>query len=194
MSFAERFVLWLHVAFAVFTIGPITLAISSTPRYIRKRDTAILRYLARITTIFTVASLTVLIFGIILGQQLNDFTHPWLTAALTLFLVAFVLLLMIIRDQRSAIRAVEEAMAAGGRGGSDDDALAALEPAGGAQAALGPGTIGGSTGEAPQGAVSAGGTPVAEHVASVERGRIVAMGGVVNLIWLAVLVLMVWQP
>jgi hypothetical protein len=31
-------------------------------------------------------------------------------------------------------------------------------------------------------------------VASMERGRIAAMGGVVNLIWLVILVLMVWQP
>jgi hypothetical protein len=34
----------------------------------------------------------------------------------------------------------------------------------------------------------------AAHVAAVERGRIAAMGGVVNLIWLVILVLMVWQP
>jgi hypothetical protein len=31
-------------------------------------------------------------------------------------------------------------------------------------------------------------------LAPVERGRIAAMGGVVNLIWLVVLALMVWQP
>jgi hypothetical protein len=35
---------------------------------------------------------------------------------------------------------------------------------------------------------------LAADIASVERGRIAAMGGVVNLIWLVILVLMVWQP
>jgi uncharacterized membrane protein SirB2 len=186
MSFADRFVLWLHIAFAVFTIGPITLAISSTPRYIRKRDTAILRYLARITMIFTVGALTVLIFGVALGQQLHDFSKPWLTAALTLFLVAIVLLVMIMRDQRAAIRAVEDALAASPRGGSDADVVAELEGGGsspgGAQSAQG------------EGASASPAYAVAAHIASVERGRIVAMGGVVNLIWLAVLALMVWQP
>jgi hypothetical protein len=31
MSFTDRLVLWLHVAFVIFTIGPVTLAIMSTP-------------------------------------------------------------------------------------------------------------------------------------------------------------------
>ena len=31
------------------------------------------------------------------------------------------------------------------------------------------------------------------HVATVERGRIASIGGVVSLIWLAILVLMVWN-
>ena len=109
MSFGDRLILWLHIAFAIFTIGPVTLAISSTPRYIRNRDVAILRYLTRITAIFTVGSLLVLVFGVILGQIKHDFSRPWLTAALTLFLVAIVLLVLIMRDQRRAIRALAPA-------------------------------------------------------------------------------------
>jgi hypothetical protein len=188
MSFADRLVLWLHIGFAIFTIGPVTLAISSTPRYIRKRDLAILRYLTRITVIFTLGSLLVLVFGVVLGQLDHDFDHPWLTAAMTLFLVAIVLLALIIRDQRRAIKAITPAEAAvpdanvsaddnADSGGSGDDA--ADDPVTGAEGA---------------GQQSAGGATLAEHVASVERGRIAAMGGVVNLLWLVILVLMVWQP
>ena len=59
MSFGDRLVLWLHIAFAIFTIGPVALAISSTPRYIRRRDVPVLRYLSRTTMIFTAASLLV---------------------------------------------------------------------------------------------------------------------------------------
>jgi hypothetical protein len=33
----------------------------------------------------------------------------------------------------------------------------------------------------------------APHIANVERGRIASMTGVVSLIWLAILVLMVWN-
>jgi hypothetical protein len=31
-------------------------------------------------------------------------------------------------------------------------------------------------------------------VATVERGRIASMAGIVTLIWLVILVLMIWQP
>ena len=106
MSFTDRLVLWLHIGFAIFTVGPVALAISSTPRYIRRRDVPVLRYLTRITLIFTIGSLLVLVFGIVLGQLDHDFAHPWLTAAMTLFVVAIVLLVLIIRDQRRAIKAL----------------------------------------------------------------------------------------
>ncbi len=168
MSFTDKLILWLHIAFVIFTLGPVTLAISSTPRYIRKRDVAILRYLTRITTIFAILSLGVLIFGVILGDLVSDFSHPWLTASLTLFLVTLVLLGLIVRDQRRAIKAL--------------DAAAAYPPDGGPGEEEAPG---------PQAASS---LSAAVHVASVERGRVALMGGIVNLIWLAILALMVWQP
>ncbi len=45
MSFSDHAVLWLHVAAAVFTIGPVTAAVMATPRYIRKRNTVVVGYL-----------------------------------------------------------------------------------------------------------------------------------------------------
>jgi hypothetical protein len=45
MSFSDHVVLWLHIAAAIFTIGPGTAAIMSTPRYIRKRNTVVVGYL-----------------------------------------------------------------------------------------------------------------------------------------------------
>jgi hypothetical protein len=205
MSFTDRLVLWLHVGFAIFTIGPVTLAISSTPRYIRKRDVAILRYLTRITAIFTIGSLLVLVLGIILSQLNHDFSHPWLTASLTLFLVAIVLLALIMRDQRRAIKALtapagstQPAGSADGLGGDAD--VVAVEPAGGRRGSAagepGSGAAGNPAIQADHsaGQLPAGPATLAEHIASVEHGRIAAMGGVVNLIWLAILALMVWQP
>ncbi len=211
MSFTDRLVLWLHIGFAIFTIGPVALAISSTPRYIRRRDVPVLRYLARITMIFTAGSLLVLVFGVVLGQIDHDFSHPWLTAAMTLFVVAIVLLILIIRDQRRAIRAITPAAAAAPAGagpvatgpadGADAPATAG-EPgqAGATGAGTAPGAIhtaadpAQSAAAAPESGGVAAGATLAEHVASVERGRIAGMGGVVNLIWLVILVLMVWQP
>ena len=186
MSFTDRLVLWLHIGFAIFTIGPVALAISSTPRYIRLRDAAVLRYLSRITVIFTLGSLLVLIAGIVLAQLKHDFSRPWLTVAMTLFVVAIVLLVLVIRDQRRAIKALspaETSAHAPDQGSADGDssgpAPAGPDPAG----------------PEPSGASTPGGeAALAAHIASVERGRIAAMGGVVNLIWLVILVLMVWQP
>jgi hypothetical protein len=200
MSFTDRLVLWLHIGFAIFTIGPVALAISSTPRYIRRRDVPVLRYLARITLIFTAASLLVLVFGVILGQLDDDFSHPWLTVAMTLFVVAIVLLLLIIRDQRRAIRALAPAEPAAGAtpAAADGDDGTGVAPGGDEPAAVGQanGATVSESGTAPRqpGRQAVHGATLAAHVASVERGRIAAMGGVVNLIWLVILVLMVWRP
>jgi hypothetical protein len=196
MSFTDRLVLWLHIAFAIFTIGPLALAISSTPRYIRRRDIPVLRYLSRITVIFTAACLLVAVFGIILGQVHHDFSRPWLTVSMTLFVVAIVLLVLVIRDQRRAIKAVTtELPIPAAAAGPDDSVSPAADAASGSSAG---GAMPEPAGSA-QAAGAAGGTgdqsaALAAHVASVERGRIAALGGIVNLIWLAILVLMVWQP
>lgn len=179
MSFGDQLVLWLHIGFAIFTIGPLAVAISSTPRYIRKRDLPILRYLRRVTAIFSLGSLLVLIFGIVLGQIHHDFDHPWMTAAMTLFLVMLVLLALILRDQAKAIRALTpgggDPVSGHGESDTGHNGTESVDPPDQEQPATS------------QAAASA-------HVASVERGRIALMGGVVNLIWLAILALMVWQP
>jgi cytochrome bd-type quinol oxidase subunit 2 len=114
MSSGDRLVLWLHIAFAIFTIGPVALAISSTPRYIRRAEVPVLRYLSRITMIFTAASLLVLVFGVVLAQIDHAFSHPWLSVSLTLFVVTLVLLILIARDQRRAIRALADAASGAG--------------------------------------------------------------------------------
>ena len=90
MSFSDHVVLWLHIAAAIFTIGPGTAAILSTPRYIRKRNAVVVGYLYRITRIYAVGSLLTLIFGLIITQMLHDFNKPWVSASITLFVVAAV--------------------------------------------------------------------------------------------------------
>jgi hypothetical protein len=211
MSFADRLVLWLHIAFAIFTIGPVTLAVSSTPRYIRKRDVGILRYLTRITMIFTIGLLVVFFLGVALGQMKHELSKPWLTSAMTLFVVALLLLLLVIRDQRKAIKALADAPGpavtpadepAGGAL-TPADQMAVAEPGGTEPGATGPSGTATAVQPATDPALADGDAAPAQrpaglaaslHVASVERGRIVVMGGVVNLIWLVVLALMVWRP
>ena len=201
MSFSDRLVLWLHIGFAIFTIGPVTVAISSTPRYVRKRNLAVVQYLYRMTRAFTILSLAVLIAGLFLAQIDKDFSKPWLAVSGTLFVVAIALLVLIMRDQHRAIGALQAA----GPG---------LRP-GIADRSAGPGSATAPVGDAavpdaapPAAAVRGGAAPetaqmppgtaavaaaAAGHLAAVERGRIATMGGVVSVIWLVILVLMVWN-
>jgi hypothetical protein len=176
MSFSDRAIVWLHIVAAVFAIGPGTAAILATPRYIRKRNVVVLGYLRRVTRVYAFASLLVLVFGLIAAQLLKDFSKPWLSASITLYVVAAVLLVLIMRDQGKAMNALTAAGAhadATARSEHVDEDGSDRDAAGGDQ----PGTT----------------TVAAElKIAAVERGRIASMSGIVALIWLAILVLMVW--
>ena len=177
MSFTDHVVLWLHVVAAIFTIGPGTAAIMSTPRYIRKRNAVVVGYLYRITRIYVLASLLTLILGLIITQLLHLFSKPWISTSITLYVVAFVLLVLIMRDQRKAIAALAAAERLGDGTGRSEEAQTATTadgtPAGSDQPAT---TVAGDL-----------------KTAAIERGRIASMSGVVGLIWLAVIVLMVWN-
>jgi hypothetical protein len=203
MSFTDRLLLWFHIGFVIFAIGPVTIATMSTPRYIRARNVGVLRYLSRMTRIFGAASLGVLLFGIIAGQSLHDMSKTWVTASLTLFVVALVLLLLIMRDQHKAITAVELSLAA--PPGMNPGAAQSAGQATAGRATAGPELTAADVEPAPaedpvSGTATAGaaatGTATATrvHVATVERGRIASLAGVVGLIWLVILVLMVWRP
>jgi hypothetical protein len=190
MSFTDRLVLWLHILFVIFAIGPVTIAIMSSPRAIRTRNVVVLRYLMLMTRIFSFAALGVLIFGIVLAQELRVLSKAWLTVSMTLFVVALVLLVLVMRDQRRAVAALvlagkQEAVAPQPAvGGNPEDGAAVTEEA--ASSAPAPTPDAGAT-------TPATGTAAAVHVATVERGRIASIGGVVSLIWLVILVLMVWN-
>jgi Ca2+/Na+ antiporter len=203
MSFSQHLVLWVHVAFAIFTIGPVTVAIMSTPRYIRQRDVRIVRYLSRLTFIFMLASLVVLIAGFALASMLHEESKPWLIVSATLFLVAILLLALIVRDQRKAIRALEEAAGpaevslagvvaeqpAAAMAG-DETGVPGHGQAGATQTVADPTVVDETIAGQPAGAAA---PASAGQVATVERGRIAMIGGVVSLIWLVILVLMIWN-
>jgi hypothetical protein len=196
MSFTDRLILWLHIGVAIFTIGPVTAAIMSTPRYIRKRDAVVVGYLQRITRVYAVASLLVFVFGLVLADLRNDFSKPWISISMTLFVVALVLLVLIMRDQRTAAAALRrEAMAVA----PQPPAVVAAKAEGGATAegegeTAADGEAESARGDAPVPGSGPGTTGEAERIAvAVEGGRIASLGGVTALIWLVILVLMVWK-
>ena len=210
MSFGDKAILWLHLAAAVFTIGPGTAAIMSTPRYIRNRNPVIVGYLFRTTRIYAFGSLLVLVFGLILTGMTHKFSQWWISVSLTLFVVAFILLLLILRDQRKAVTALDAAAgqpATASAGGAVADNLENEVRANAEEAAArassttatqpaAPGDAGAAAAGQPPTASAAAptATPVGElRIAAVERGRIASIGGVTALIWLVILVLMVWH-
>ena len=186
MSFGDKAILWLHIAAAVFTIGPGTAAIMSTPRYIRNRNPAIVGFLLRTTRIYSFGTLLVLVFGLILAGMTHKFSQWWISVSLTLFVVAFVLLLIIMRDQRKALAVLDVAEGAAVADAMEESVRREAEgatDAPGGQPALA---------AAPAAATKV--APAAAEVrAAVERGRIASLGGLTALIWLVTLVLMVWH-
>ena len=188
MSFADHAVLWLHITAAIFTIGPGTAAIMSTPRYIRKRNPVVVGYLFRSTRIYSFAALLTLVFGLILTAMTHKFSQWWITASLTLFVVAFVLLIAIMHNQRKALSELDAAEDAAVADSVEDSVRPGVtgEAAAQAGAAAGAGRPAAIAAPAP---TTAGDL----RLAAVERGRIASLGGLTSLIWLVILVFMVWH-
>ena len=205
MSFADHAVLWLHLVAAIFTIGPGTAAIMSTPRYIRRQNTVLVGYLYRTTRIYSIAALLTLIFGAVLAGMTHKFSQWWISVSLTLFVVAFVLLILIIRDQRTALTALTTAddTVAAERGEvarAADVARASAETARAPEATPEGQQTEAAGGEQPATTVASDERPslttdpsTGLRLAAVERGRIAMMGGITAVIWLVILVLMVWH-
>jgi protein-S-isoprenylcysteine O-methyltransferase Ste14 len=101
--------LWLHIGFAVFTIGPLTAATMAAPRAIRDNNLPVLRNLQRTTRIYSVAALGVFVFGVVTGVALGGAVlgEWYMTASMTLFIVGIVLLFIIDRDLRGAVHALQ---------------------------------------------------------------------------------------
>ncbi|HEX3514334.1 MAG TPA: hypothetical protein VHT26_10085 [Trebonia sp.] len=113
----------------------------------------------------------------------HKFSQWWISASLTLFVVAFVLLVIIMRDQRKALTQLEASEGAGGSESTRSDQAGSTGTTT-AQAA--------AAGTASRGQAAA--TAAADHhQAVVERGRIASLGGLTALIWLVILIFMVWQ-
>ena len=197
MSSGDRLLMILHIGFAIFALGPITAATMATPRYIRRADASVVRYLNRLTRIYGLLTLGIFLFGLLLAH--GQFSKVWLSASMTLFIVAFALLFIVERDQRKALHKIE--LAAAERRPSPAETPRAPEttaptdkPVAGVPAeetepeAKAPETKAPETPE-PKPAPA----PTDRELARVETGRIATISGVVALIWIVILVLMVWH-
>jgi Ca2+/Na+ antiporter len=186
MSTGDRLLLILHIGFAIFAIGPITAATMATPRHIRRRDAEVVRHLNRNTRIYGLLTLAIFLFGLLLAH--GNFSQVWLSASMTLFIVAFALLLIVERDQRKAVHKLELAAVKH----RPEVVPAGPEPAGAGDDKASEATAGAES-EAPADKPVAPAARLETDLAKVETGRIATISGVVALIWIVILVLMVWN-
>jgi len=108
MTFVEL----LHIAASIFLLGPLQFAISASPPLIRERREGLraLRLAQRTTRLYGAGSVTVFLLGLaLIGlDDEHTFNEFWLSASMTLFVVALVLVFTIIeRDQRTAITRID---------------------------------------------------------------------------------------
>ncbi|MFJ7989981.1 hypothetical protein [Streptomyces sp. NPDC096351] len=101
-----KFLLSVHVLAAILAIGPITVAASMFPRFVRTPDadgdgtpgqnlrTAGL--LHRVCRGYTVLGVAVPVFGVATGARLGVLTDAWLLASIALTAAAAALLLLVI--------------------------------------------------------------------------------------------------
>ncbi|GAA4204961.1 DUF2269 family protein [Actinocatenispora rupis] len=164
--------LTLHVLLAIFLIGPLAMIPMTAMRSIRKRDASAVGDAARQTTVYGLASIVVFLLGFgVAGSKSNRFSlgDPWITISMTLYVIALVLVLaVLVPDLRRAAKLLTA--------GVPD----APKPA---------------KGDEPEETVSATASELAEHARlSSVRARVSAIGGLVALLFIAIIVLMVTKP
>lgn len=95
----------LHVAFAVFFLGPLVFAASASPRAMRAgaQGTETLRFLARTTQVYGYLSLIVVVFGLAnVGRNGITFAQTWVWLSLLLTLAAIAAFILVVAPAQFA--------------------------------------------------------------------------------------------
>ncbi|MFF2062825.1 hypothetical protein ACFVWZ_13690 [Streptomyces sp. NPDC058200] len=177
-----KLLLSLHVLAAILAIGPITVAASMFPRYAKPpapdsegphdHDTRTAAFLHRICRGYTLVGIAVPVFGLATGAALGVLTDAWLLASIALTGIAAAVLLMSILPGQQRLLAEQGVVAAGT--GADAGAVPG-PPAGSGATGVGVGT----------------GTVTAQRSAAA---KLAMTTGIFNLLWAAVVVLMIVRP
>jgi hypothetical protein len=195
------FFLSLHVLAAILTIGPVAVAASMFPRYVRTaaqdpKAPTILAVLHRICRVYTVIGLTVPAFGLATAAALGVLTDAWLLSSIVLTAIAAaVLLLAVLPQQAQALAALDApttpttltgTTAARTKATPTEATPTTAASDGGTVTATTPEDSPSTTGEA----VSTADRPEAARSAA----RLGMATGIFNLLWAVVVVLMIVRP
>ena len=132
----DTFISILHVAGAVFIVGPMAILPMTAMRAVRAGNGAQVAVLAKSTTIFAWLSLLVFVFGFGAMSMAPDeyelsITRPWILWSSSLYVIAFALtLFVVVPSMKKAAAALEVGAGAGaGAAASGADAPKASYPA-----------------------------------------------------------------
>ncbi|WP_157002887.1 DUF2269 family protein [Agromyces laixinhei] len=112
----------LHVAGAVFIVGPMAILPMTAMRAVRAGNGAQVAVLAKSTTIFTWLSLLVFVLGFgAMSMAPDEFglsmTTPWILWSIILYVIAFALtLFLVVPSMKKAAEALGTGAADGGAG------------------------------------------------------------------------------
>jgi hypothetical protein len=165
-----KLLLSLHVLAAVLAIGPVAVAASMFPAVTRRGDRQSLPLLHRICRVYAVLGVAVPVFGLATASSLGVLTDAWLIVSIVLTAVAAALLAFAILPAQHRIVA-----ASTGPGSGNAD--------------------GGGSGNADgDGSANAGGDGSGNADGNGNPARLGMLTGVFNLLWAAVVVLMIVRP
>ena len=121
----------LHVAGAVFIVGPMAILPMTAMRAVRAGNGAQVAVLAKSTTIFAWLSLLVFVFGFGAMSMAPDeyelsFTTPWILWSIILYVIAFALTLFVVVP---SMKKAAEALTAGTGTGAGGEAPKSSYPA-----------------------------------------------------------------
>lgn len=102
--------LTLHVLAALLAIGPVAVAGSLFPRYVREGNAGVMAVLHRICRSYALVGVAVPVFGFCTGALLGVLTQAWLVASIVLTAGAAALLAFaVLPGQRRAMDGADEA-------------------------------------------------------------------------------------
>lgn len=179
----NKILLSLHVLAAILTIGPVAVAASMFPRCLRpaaepargageSTHLTVARTLHRICRVYALIGIAVPFFGLALAGPLHVFGQTWVIVSIVLTAGAATLLAVVVLPGQSRALATLTGQDAPGHGNGDGI------PAGQAKAP-----------DVPTSDTTASGA-----TAAALAGRLAMTTGMFNLLWAAVVVIMIVRP
>ncbi|NGN69014.1 DUF2269 family protein [Streptomyces sp. A7024] len=126
-----KFLLSVHVLAAILAIGPIAVAASMFPRYVRPPadddGARTAKLLHRICRGYTVVGIAVPVFGVATGAQMGVLTDAWLLASIVLTAGAAALLVLAILPRQERLMEGAGESGSGSEPGSESESESAAE-------------------------------------------------------------------